>query len=380
MTTTPPRAAVAIFTIFLAHGLLVGSWVPHIALAQQRLDAGPAVFGLALLSIAAGAVLAMPLAGVEINRFGSRNVTLSAGVVFCLALLLPMHAPTLALFIPAGLVLGAAIGSMDVAMNTHGIAVEKALGHPIMSRLHGGFSLGGLVGAGAAAWLLPLLGATGHGLLASIVCLALLAACRPFLLASDIDKGLSGTHFAWPTRTTIGLGLLCFLALMAEGAVLDWSTIYFRDRFSINAGTAGLSYALFAGGMAASRLSGDWLRFNFGAVRMVVVSALLTAVATAAGIWAGSYPLALAAFTITGIGIGNIAPVLFAGGGRLEPDAPGRGIAAVTTLGYSGFLAGPPLIGFIAEATSLATGLFAIALACLVIAAFARKVAAADTY
>jgi MFS family permease len=380
MTTTPARATAAIFAVFLAHGLLLGAWVPHIALAQERLAAGPAVFGLALLSIAAGAVIAMPISGMEINRFGSRNVALLTGLTFALMVLLPMHAPSLALFIPAGLALGAAIGSMDVAMNAHGIAVEKQYGKPIMSRLHGGFSLGGLLGAAAAAWLLPRIGATAHGLLAAGVALAMLAACRPFLLSSDVDRGLSGTHFAWPTRTTIGLGMLCFLALMSEGAVLDWSTIYFRDKFAIDAATAGMSYALFSGGMAASRLSGDWVRFNFGAVRMVVVSALLTAAAIVLGLWAGSYPMALVAFTLTGIGIGNIAPVLFAGGGRLEPDAPGRGIAAVTTLGYSGFLAGPPLIGFIAEGTSLGNALLAIVAASLIIAAFARKVAAADTY
>lgn len=380
MTTNPARAAAAIFTIFLAHGVLLGSWVPHIALAQQRLQADHAVFGLALLSIALGAVIAMPIAGVEINRFGSRNVTLLSGVAFSLFVLLPMHAPTLALFIPAGIMLGASIGTMDVAMNTHGIAVEKKYGKPILSRLHGGFSLGGLFGAAAAAWLLPRIGPLAHGLLASGLTLVMLAICRPFLFTSKVDRGLSGTHFAWPTRTTIGLGLLCFLALMSEGAVLDWSTIYFRDKFTIDAGTAGLSYALFSGGMAASRLSGDWVRQEFGAVRMVTVSALLTAGAFALGLWVESYPLALLAFSITGVGIGNIAPVLFAGGGRLEPDAPGRGIAAVTTLGYSGFLAGPPLIGFLAQGTSLGVALLAIVVASLIIAAFARKVAAADTY
>jgi MFS family permease len=380
MTTTPARAAIAIFCMFLAHGLLLGAWVPHIALAQQRLEAGPAVFGLALLSIAGGAVLAMPIAGVEINRFGSRNVTVLSGIAFACTVLLPMHAPTMALFIPAGLALGAAIGTMDVAMNTHGIAVEKKLGRPIMSRLHGGFSLGGLFGAAAAALLLPRIGPLTHGLVATAVALAIIAACRPFLLPSQVDKGLSGTHFAWPTRATIGLGLLCFLALMSEGAVLDWSTIYFRDKFTIDASTAGLSYAMFSGGMAASRLSGDWVRLTFGAVRMVVFSALLTAAALTLGLWAGSYPLALLAFTVTGIGIGNIAPVLFAGGGRLEPDAPGRGIAAVTTLGYSGFLAGPPLIGFIAEGTSLGVAFLSIVAASIIIAVFARRVAAADTY
>lgn len=380
MHSTPQNAARAIFTIFTLHGIVIGSWVPHIPLAKERLAVGPGSFGVALLSLALGAVFAMPLAGVEINRHGSRTVTLVAGACFFLALALPAFAPSFALFILAGLIFGAATGATDVGMNAHGIAVEQALKRPVMSSLHGGFSIGGLLGAGAASVLLPWLGEAGHVALVSIVTLAGLLLCRPYLLPASVDKGLSGSHFAWPTRATIGLGLLCFLALMAEGAVLDWSALYFRDKFELTPGIAGLSYALFSGGMAASRLAGDSLRQRFGAIRLVTVSAIGTAIAIALGIWSSSYVPALLLFIVAGIGIGNIAPVLFAGGGRLEPTAPGRGIAAVTTLGYAGFLAGPPLIGFIAQGTSLGMGLLAVVVACLLIAAFARSTGAADTY
>ena len=380
MTASPENANRSIFTIFLLHGIVIGSWVPHIPLAKERLDVGPAAFGVALLSLALGAILAMPLAGMEINRHGSRKVTLLAGALFFMFLPLPALAPNLALFMLAGLAFGACIGSMDVAMNAHGIAVERALKRPIMSKLHGGFSIGGLVGAAAAALLLPWLGEVWHVLLVSTLSLIALQFCRPHLLPSSVDKGLSGSHFAWPTRATIGLGLLCFLALMSEGAVLDWAALYFREKFTLGAGTAALSYALFSGGMAASRLAGDGLRQRFGAVNLVTVSAIATAIAISFGIWSHSYVPALLAFIVAGVGIGNIAPVLFAGGGRLEPEAPGRGIAAVTTLGYAGFLAGPPLIGFIAQGTSLGVAFLAIVVACLLIAAFARTTGAADTY
>ncbi len=200
MTQNPARAAPAIFMVFLLHGLLFGSWVPHIALAKERLAVGPGMFGVALLSIALGAVIAMPITGVEINRHGSRIVTLISGVCFALFLFLPTHAPTLAWFIPAGVLYGAAIGTMDVAMNTHGLAIEGVLKRPIMSSLHGGFSVGGLVGAASAAWLLPRIGPLPHILLASGTALLILAACRPFLLPSTVDKGSAGSHFAWPTQ------------------------------------------------------------------------------------------------------------------------------------------------------------------------------------
>lgn len=377
---SPAQARWATFTTFLLHGTMLGSWVPHIPLAKERLDVGPAVFGLALLAIAAGAVTAMPLTGAMINRYGSARVVLATGVLFCLAFAGPILSPTLIPFVIMGYLLGAFLGSLDVAMNAHGIAVERALKSPIMSMLHGGFSIGGMVGAFLGAWALKYVGEFTHIALVGAACLVLLLVSVQFLLPSTIDKGLSDTHFGWPTKATIGLGLLCFLALMAEGSVLDWSAIYFTTEYKVDAGTAGLAYAFFSGGMAASRFTGDWLRLKFGAVHMVIASAVLTAISIALAVSVSSFLTAVVAFTFAGIGIGNVAPVLFAGGGRLEPEAPGRGIAAVTTLGYAGFLAGPPLIGFAAQLTSLGQAFWLIVIASLVIAVFGSMVRAADTY
>ncbi len=377
---TPAHASWATFTLFLLHGIMVGSWVPHIPLAKERLAVGPGVFGLALLAIAAGAVTAMPLTGAMINRYGSSRVSFVTGIFFCLSFMGPVSSPTFIPFVITGFIVGTMIGSMDVAMNAHGIAVEKALKRPIMSMLHGGFSVGGMVGAFAGAWAMKHIGEFTHIALAGAACLILLFIADRFLLPRSIDKGLSDTHFGWPTRATIGLGLLCFLTLMAEGSVLDWSGIYFTTEFKVDAGTAGLAYAFFSGGMAASRFTGDWLRQKCGAVPMVVASAVLTAVSIALAVSVSSFLMAVVAFTFAGIGIGNIAPVLFAGGGRLEPLAPGRGIAAVTTLGYAGFLAGPPLIGFAAEVTSLGHAFWLIVLSALVIAAFGNRARSADTY
>ena len=132
--------------------------------------------------------------------------------------------------------------------------------------------------------------------------------------------------------------------------------------------------------MAIARFSGDWIRLRAGAVRMVSVSALLTAIGTSLALLAPTPLTSILAFFIAGISIGNVAPVLFAGGGRLEPTAPGRGIAAVSTLGYTGFLSGPPLIGFVAQVTNLTAALFLPVVAALIIAIFARAVKAADTY
>jgi fucose permease len=302
------------------------------------------------------------------------------GIGLCFAFILPPIAPDFASFIPAALAFGAAVGAMDVAMNAHGLAVEKALRRPTMSFVHAAFSLGAMAGSLLGALLLGILGELAHVLVTAAALLAAFLFCSRFFLPAAVDKGVSGAMFVMPSRTTIGLGLLCFLALMAEGAILDWSGLMLRQRFLLEAGTAALGFAAFSAGMTAARFLGDRLRQRYGAVKLLRWSAVLAAAGLAAALFIPAAPIAMAALALAGIGLGNAAPILFAGGGRLEPGAPGRGIAAVTTLGYAGFLAGPPLIGFIAELTGLSLALGVIVVAALIIALSARSAGAADSY
>ncbi|MDP4822432.1 MAG: MFS transporter, partial [Aestuariivirgaceae bacterium] len=324
------------------------------------------------------AIIAMPLAGALINRLGSRMVTGGAGILFCLLFLGPVTAPTVGLFMASGFVFGMVTGSMDVAMNAHGIAVERRLGKPVMSFLHGAFSLGGLAGALLGGLMVQQFGPLMQALAISLLSLGVLIYVRPAMLPAAVDKGLSATHFGWPTRASLGLGILCFLALMGEGAIIDWGGIFLRQKFELNAGTAALGYALFSGGMAFSRFAGDRLRARFGAVRLVRWSACMMALGMAGALLAPHPAIAIAVLVFTGIGIGNIAPILFSGGGRLEPHAPGRGIAAVTTLGYAGFLAGPPAIGIAAEAAGLGGALWLVVFAGVAVALAAHAARAAD--
>lgn len=380
MTNSPAKARWAVFIVFLLHGMLVGSWTPHVPLAKDRLDVGPAVLGLALLAIAGGAVLAMPIAGALINRFGSARMILLTGLLFAVAFLGPTLAPNFWTFVVTGLFLGAGIGSLDVAMNSHGLAVEKALKRPILSGLHGAFSIGAMLGAFAGAGLIDRFGPLVQVFTVVAVFLIGILICVQYLLPSSVDRGLGGSHFAFPTAATIVLGSLCFLALLVEGSVMDWAAILMRERFLLDAGVAALAFGFYQGGMAASRLGGDFLRHKFGSVNVVVTSALLAAVGTGLALIGPTTWLTFLAFVVGGVGIGNVAPMLFAGGGRLEPDAPGRGIAAVTSMGYAGFLTGPPLIGFAAQLTNLQIGLGLTVLASIIIAIFAKGVAAADSY
>ncbi|MEO6607409.1 MAG: hypothetical protein ABIN69_02950, partial [Aestuariivirga sp.] len=237
-----------------------------------------------------------------------------------------------------------------------------------------------MIGAFAGAGLIDQFGPLVQVITVVAVFLVGLLISVQYLLPSSLDRGLGGSHFAFPTSATIVLGSLCFLALLVEGSVMDWAAILMRERFLLDAGVAALAFGFYQGGMAASRLGGDFLRHKFGSVNVVVTSALLAALGTGLALVAPSTWLTFLAFTIGGVGIGNVAPMLFAGGGRLEPDAPGRGIAAVTTMGYAGFLTGPPLIGFAAQFTNLQVGLGLTVIASIIIAIFAKGVAAADSY
>lgn len=371
-----PRATVS--TLFFCNGFTMGGWALHVALAQKRLQADLGWFGVALTGMAVGSVISMPLTGALIGRKGSNDLLRVVTPLCFASFLLPVLAPDLTLFALALVVFGAFNGAMDVAMNAHGLAVEGRLKRPVMSGFHALWSLGGLMGAGLGALLLARITPWQHaGIVAGFMIAATFYMNR-FLLPGDADKGPAAAHFAWPTRGTVGLGLLCFIALMGEGAVIDWTAIHLRDTYKISVDAAGFGYAVFAGAMATTRFAGDSLRARFGAVVLVRASACVTLAGMLCALSAPSPLFSVIGYGLAGLGIGNLAPVLFAGGGRREPENPARGIAAVTTLGYAGFLAGPPLIGVIGRAAGLPLALGVIVVGMALIAATAQAAASAD--
>ena len=372
------RARWAIAFVFLINGAVIGSWAPHIPLVKERLGLSPAVLGLALLGMALGALIAMPLTGAMVARFGSAAVTRTALLLSFPAFLLPVLAPSLPLLVLALILFGAANGVTDVAMNAHGVAVEVRYGRPVMSSYHGMFSLGGLIGAGLGSLALGLLPAGGHAVAVLVACGGTALAVLPGLLPGSADLGSGDPAFAMPRRTTIVLGLLCLLALMGEGAILDWSGIYLREDLAQPAAMAGRGYAAFSATMATGRVTGDALRARLGSVTLVRASAALAAGGLALAVALPYSGTALLGFALAGLGIANFVPVLFGAAGRLPGEPPATAIAAVATLGYTGFLAGPPFVGLVAEATSLATALGLVALACAVPGLAARATRHAD--
>ena len=375
VVTPPHRARIAVAYVFFANGAGLATWVPHIPMVQSKLGLGPSVLGLALLGMAVGALVGIPLSGRATARFGSRTVVRASALLFFAALPLPILAPTLGHLVAALFVLGAGNGALDVSMNAQAAAIERRWPRPIMSSFHGMWSLGGLAGAGVAALALgtdmpPL----HHVASAALVLGATTAVALVPLLPPAADARSDDRRFARPTRAVVALGVVAFLALLSEGAMWDWIAVYLRNTLGTTSATAALGYAAFSCTMAAGRFLGDTLVDRFGDERIVRHCTSIAAVGLGAALLLGHPAAAIAGFATVGFGIANLIPIVFRAASTLPGVAPGEGIAAVGTFGYVGFLAGPPLIGLAAEVVTLPIALGLVVAALASIARGARHV------
>jgi predicted MFS family arabinose efflux permease len=355
---------------FLVMGTATSSWAPMIPFMKTRLALDEATLGLLLLALGGGGIAAMPTAGFLINRFGSRRVIVATGTVSCLALLGPALAPH-TLFLALALALfGAALGALDVSANAHAVLVERRSPVPLMSGFHGLYSVGGLLGAGGMAVLLKGgLTVLGAAVLVSLGLLVLFLTHMRGLLPAAEDRGsAAGQMLAFPRGAVVALGILAFIVFLAEGAVLDWSAVLLRFTRNFEVETAGIGYAAFSLAMAAGRFAGDRLTALFGPLTVVRTGGLAAAAGFTLAVSAPWNEAAVAGFVLVGLGASNIVPVLFSAAGRLPDMPPSLAVPAVATLGYAGLLAGPALIGFAAEASTLPIALGGVALLLVLVA------------
>ncbi|MFT3701699.1 MAG: MFS transporter [Agriterribacter sp.] len=363
--------------IFLVCGIGLSSWAPMVPIAKERLGLNDADLGLLLLLIGAGAMVAMPMAGIIVNRAGSRKVVLISALGLAISLPLLAFVDTV---IVMGIVLfafGCSIGSMDVAMNSQAIQVQKLMGKPIMSSLHGLFSVGGLVGPLGLGLLIKTgLSSFTTSLCISFIVLLLAVSQYKMLLTADTErhpathpeKDPSKSGSAWLNATVLFIGALCLLVFLAEGVMLDWSAVYLRDIKKVNIAFAGAGYATFSIAMAIMRITGDRIVHTLKAPFIVVVGSLVSACGIFLIVWSGGLLPALAGFLLFGIGAANIVPVLFTQSAHVKGVSSAAGISVITTLGYAGQLAGPALIGFVAQHFSLPAGFILTAVLMLVVA------------
>ena len=361
------RAATSV--CFFVNGALVGTWVAQIPFVQDRFDVSKATIGVVLLFMAAGAFVAMPLTGQVLDRHASARVLRLAALVYPPLLLLPLAASGPVLLAAALVVFGAGNGAMDVSMNAHGVAVERAGGKPIMSSLHACWSFGGLAGAGAVAAAVALdVDPRVEGAVAVGVLWLVVAAAAGRLGGASLHAGEEprSPGFALPSRAVMLIGALCFLVMTTEGAVADWAGIYLTGETGASHAVSAIGFAGFSLGMALARLGGDGLVARYSRRSVLVGGAALAAVSLAILLAAGQAAVAVIAFVLVGVGVANAVPLLFSAAGRVPPAGPS--LAAVFTIGYLGFILGPPVIGVLADALTL-TAALALVCAALVLVA-----------
>jgi MFS family permease len=367
-------ARFAVATVFFVNGAATANWLVRIPAIQSKLALSAGALGVTLFGVAVGALISMPWAGRLVARYGSRPVTQVAAVIFATVFLLPPLAPNAVVLFVALVALGAGHGALDVAMNAQAATVERQYGRPIMAGFHALFSLGGLVGA-AMGGAIASHGTSPMAHLAGTAVVAGSAASwvARSMLPANADAAPDHVPAARPSGALLTLGIVAFCVLLGEGAMADWSAVYLRDVTSAGPGLAAAGYAAFSLAMATGRLVGDKLTLRVGATRLVRGGGVLAAIGLAMAIAFNSSWAAILGFGAVGAGLSISFPTVLTTASRLPGVTPGPAIATVSTFGYAGFLAGPPLIGFVAEAITLRGGLAVVVVTCLVVAFLAGR-------
>ncbi|WP_418317664.1 MFS transporter [Piscinibacter sakaiensis] len=370
------RARWATRAQFAALGLLAGAWGVHIPSVKAHYQLDEFNLSLMLLAGGCGAVSMLFVAGRAIGRFGARRGAAMAGLAVCAALMLVLAWAGIVPLLLTMLLLGAGMSLFDVAINAEGTALESLGGRSVMSNLHAMFSVGGMAGAGLTSLLLragvaPLLQLL---LVGSAVAVLIVVASRSMLEVHPRDDSLPQAHFAWPRGQLLVIGLLVFCGMTAEGVMYDWSVLYLEQQVLMSQAQAGLGYAAFAAAMAATRFAGDALRSRFAERRVLGFGAAVAATAMAIVLVSGHPLLSVVGFALVGAGLAPVVPILFSAATRVRGVSRAAAIASASSVGYVGFMVGPPLIGGIAHASSLTIALGVVVVAAALLAIGARRI------
>jgi predicted MFS family arabinose efflux permease len=381
------RAALATAVVFAVSGFLLASWVSRLPATRDRLGASAAELGLVLLAPGVGSLLSMPFSGRWCRRFGSRRVVGAATVAACAVLAALAVVPNLVTLGLGLFVWGSFYGSWDVAMNVHGSAVEQRAGREWMPRYHACWSVGGIAGAGFGALAAhagsPL---ALHFTVVAVLCAALVALALRSFIEDRVEPVkaagvLGAVHNPGSRRGRVLTGRLLLVgavtlcATTLEGAAADWLALFLTDERAATASLAAAGYAVFAVAMAAGRFSGTAVAERLGRDGAVRAGGLVSLAGVLLTVLGPGLAGAYAGAALWALGVCLVFPAAVSAGGE-TPDRPADAIAAVTTIGYGGFLVGPPLIGLLADQVGLGRALLVLCLLAGGIAALAPAVRA----
>ena len=356
------RIAVSIF--FFIAGLTAASWASRIPDIKSNLQLSEAALGSVLFALPVGQIISLPLSGWLISKFGSRQLLIYASIFFPLTLIIIAFATATWQLILILFFFGLWGNLFNIAMNTQAVGIESLYGRSIMASFHGLWSLAGFCGAAFGNFFVsnnisPLVHFASVGLLVSI----LIAGFYKYTLPANSSVSMEKPKlFIKPDKYVLLLGLIAFCCMICEGSMADWTGVYFQNIIHAPAKFITLGYVAFMATMATGRFLGDWLITKFGVQRILQFSGVLIASGLAIMILFPYLQTAVTGCLLVGVGVSCVVPMVYGLAGRSKTMSPEFALAAVSSISFLGFLLGPPLIGFIAQLSSLRWSFAVIAL------------------
>lgn len=367
---------VAVSASFLLQGLCFSTWAARIPSIQQKLHLSESALGGVLLAVPVGSVLSLPLAGWLVANYGSRTLTVAGLLLYSAMLPLLGLAETTIQLMAVLVIFGLGSNLANISINTQAVGVEGLYGRSIMASFHGIWSLAGFTGASLGTLLIGLhiASATHFAGMAAVIWLGV-GLMRAYLIPTDPPRPDNQPLFILPDKELLLLGILAFCSLLAEGTMFDWSGVYFRKIVQAPAAQVGLGFTAFMSTMAAGRFVADAFTNRFGRIKTLQLSGLLTTAGLTLAVALPSLVTAALGFMLVGLGVSSVVPLVYSAAGRSRTMPAGVALAAVSTVGFAGFLLGPPVIGLVAGLSSLRVSFALIAVMGLAVAALARPAA-----
>lgn len=354
---------IAVAALFFLLGICFASWASRIPSIQQTLGLSEAALGLVLLAIPVGLLFSIPFSGWFVAKLGSRKVV-SVALIFYSLILITIGLAQTKFQLMGCLFLFGFFGNMsNIAINTQAVGVEAIYARSVMASFHGMWSLAGFTAAAIGS---VMIGANvvpyRHFIIIALFVLTTIFIAFRYTLKEDFNKQQKGQKiFVMPDKSLLNLGVIAFCSMICEGAMFDWSGVYFKKVVMAEKVWIGAGYTAFMSTMATGRFVADWFTSKFGVRNTFRISGVLTAAGLMIAVLFPNLVTAIIGFFLVGFGVSSVVPLVYSAAGRSKVMSAGVAIAAVSTIGFFGFLIGPPLIGMIAGLSSLRISFVVIA-------------------
>ena len=365
---------IAVSCLFFMQGVCFASWTSRIPTIQEALQLSDAGLGLVLLSLPAGSLVALPFSGWLVSRYGSKRVSANALILYSLLLVLIGFVQSVWSLVAVLVLYGMAGNTSNIAINTQAVGVEARYGRNIMASFHGLWSLAGFMAGGIGSLMIgkQILPGPHFVIMASLIVL-LMAVVFKYMLPDEAKPQEKQRIFVKPDRPLLLLGVISFCCMICEGAMFDWSGIYFQKVVGAEAGWIGAGFTAFMCTMATGRFVADRVAHRVGFKKTIQLSGILIAGGLMISVLFPFLLSAIIGFLLVGFGVSSVVPLVYSEAGKSKTMTPGMALAAVSSIGFLGFLIGPPLIGLVAGVSGLQTSFVIIAVMGLTVALIAGR-------